>query len=114
MNWRLRVLILSLLWFPLAGCEYLPSWVPGAKSGKAAAKAPKQTPLESTDDLPVEEQILQLQQEIQAVEAERQKLQQRRDEIQNEKQALSEVLQEQEENLQRKESELKRLDSAGG
>src|SRR5687768_5449738 len=97
MNWRLRVLILSLLLLPLTACEYLPSWVPGAKSGKTAVKLPAKTPKqESVEDLPVEQQILKLQQEIQAVEDEKRKMEQRRAEIQNEKEALSEILQEQE------------------
>jgi hypothetical protein len=113
MNWQLRVLIPGLLWLSLAGCEYLPSWVPGAKSGKTTVKTPAKIPKqESVDNLPVEQQILELQEEIQAVEEERRKLQQRRDEIQNEKETLSELLQEQEKNLQRKESEVKRMDSA--
>jgi septal ring factor EnvC (AmiA/AmiB activator) len=109
MNWQLRVLTASLLLLPLAGCDYLPAWVPGAKSGKAAAKTPKQ---DSTEELSVEQQILQLQQEIQAVEEEKQKLEQRRTEIQNEKETLSEILQEQEADLERKERELKRQESA--
>lgn len=113
MNWRLRVLILSLLWLPLAGCEYLPSWVPGAKSGKATIKTRAKTPKQdSVEDLPVEQQILKLQEEIQAVEEERRKLQQRRDEIQNEKEVISEILQEQEEDLRQRETELNRVESA--
>jgi chromosome segregation ATPase len=113
MNRQLRVLILSLLWLSLAGCEYLPSWMPGAKSGKAAVKSPAKTPKqESVDDLPVEQQILGLQEEIRAVEEERRKLQQRRDEIQNEKEVLSGILREQEEDLQHRETEINRLESA--
>lgn len=113
MNRLLKVLVAGLLLAPLAACDYLPSWVPGAKQEKAASKTPAKTPQEKSadEDLPIEQQILKVQQEIEAVEQERHKLEQRREEIRNEKETISELLQEQEADLQRRERELNRLES---
>lgn len=113
MNRQLRILMTGLLLFGLAGCDYLPSWVPGAKLEEAAAKETAKTPQQkpSDDELPIEQQILKLQQEIQAVEGEKQKLEDRRNAIQDEKETISELLQEQEADLQLKEREIKRLES---
>ncbi len=117
MNRQLRILMVGLL-LPLAGCDYLPDWVPGAKPAKKATAATViKTPAKSTDqelvdeDLPIEQQILRLQEEIQAVEDEKRKLQERRDKISSEKTALNELMKEQEADLKLKEREIKRLES---
>jgi TolA-binding protein len=105
MNRLLRVLTITLLMMPLMACDYLPSWVPGAKSGKTVAKNPRQKPAE---ELPIEQQIQQLQQEIRAVEEQKRKLQQRHDQIHDEKEAINKTLQQQETAVQRMEQNLDR------
>lgn len=114
MAWLIRILTVAWLLLTLAGCDYLPSWVPGAGQEKAASAKTRQQPAE---ELPVDQQILKVQQEIQAVEEEKRKLEQRRDEIRSEKETISELLQEQEADVRRMERELDHLDSgtsAGG
>jgi chromosome segregation ATPase len=109
----LRILAISWLALALSGCDYLPSWVPGAGPDKTATQTQAKPRQKSkpAEELPVEEQILKLQQEIQAVEEERRKLEQRRDEIRSEKETLTELLQEQEADIRRKERELNRRES---
>ncbi|HEX5057202.1 MAG TPA: hypothetical protein VFX02_11985 [Gammaproteobacteria bacterium] len=108
-NRFLKILMIMLLLTPLIACDYLPSWVPGAKTGKTAAKNSRQKPEEG---LPIEQQIQKLQQEIHAVEEQKRKLQQRQDQILDEKEVINKTLQEQETAVQHLEQELERQESA--
>jgi TolA-binding protein len=101
MNRLLRILMITLLLMPLMACDYLPSWVPGAKAAKNSPQKP-------AEELPIDQQIQQLQQEIQAVEEQKRKLQQRHDQIYDEKEAINKTLQQQETAVQRMEQDLDR------